>query len=177
MPDDSTRILTVLSPEDIAAIRSMHCSATMTIGRRRTRRQRPCPLMATREIDGKPYCAQHGPSKYRIDPFYETLGWRQLRQKTLERDGYVCQYCGAKATQADHVVPRKKGGADAMKNLVACCASCNKAAANNRFPTFAAKKAFVLANRPKRQKRPKPELDQWQHTLDRETNHNLEKCE
>lgn len=172
MPDDSTpTVHVVLKAEDIAAIRAMHCSATMTIGRRRTRRQKPCPLMATRLINDKPYCSQHGPSRYRIDPFYDTPGWRQLRQKVLERDGYECQYCGKKATQADHVVPRKKGGADAMKNLVACCPACNKAAANTKFGSFAEKKAYVLSHRKRQQPRPKPELDQWQRDLTR-----LEPC-
>lgn len=179
MPADSTpKIITVLSADDIAAIRSGHCSAMMTIGRKRNRRQKPCPLMATREINGKLYCAHHGPSRYRIDPFYDTPGWRQLRQRVLERDQYECQYCGAKATQADHVIPRKKGGADAMKNLVACCPSCNKTAANTRFPSFEEKKRYVIANRKPGPKRPKPELDQWQRDLtrlDRENNHNLEK--
>jgi 5-methylcytosine-specific restriction endonuclease McrA len=133
-------------------------------------KHQPCPLAATRYINGKPYCEHHAPSRYRIDPFYDTPGWRVLRQKVLERDHHECQYCGGRATQADHVIPRKKGGADAMKNLVACCASCNKAAGNTKFSSFDEKKRYVLANRKPRQKRPQPELDAWH----REIRHELE---
>lgn len=167
MPPKNSTTLS-LGESDIAAIKSMHCSAMMTIGRRRSRRQKPCPLMATREIAGKPYCQHHGPSRYRIDPFYDTPGWRHLRKKVLERDLHICQYCGNKATQADHVIPRKKGGPDALRNLVACCAPCNKAAGNTKFPTFLEKKYYVLKNRKPQPKRPTAELNQWQRDLDHE---------
>ena len=28
------------------------------------------------------------------------------RQNILERDNYICQYCGEHATQLDHIIPR-----------------------------------------------------------------------
>lgn len=43
----------------------------------------------------------------------------------LQRDGYICAYCGQDATQVDHVIPRKAGGTHDLDNLVACCAPCN----------------------------------------------------
>lgn len=88
-----------------------------------------------------------GPSDYTMDSYYESAAWRDLRQATLRRDGHACQYCGAVAHQADHVVPRRRGGADALDNLVACCHICNKTAGNHLFISFAAKKAWVLAQR------------------------------
>jgi len=47
----------------------------------------------------------------------------------LERDKYVCQYCGPtgpKATTIDHVLPRSRGGTSSPNNLVACCFKCNQ---------------------------------------------------
>jgi 5-methylcytosine-specific restriction endonuclease McrA len=54
-----------------------------------------------------------------------TGAWKRLSAAVLNRDNYVCRYCGGRATTADHVVPKSKGGSDAMSNLVAACRSCN----------------------------------------------------
>lgn len=50
---------------------------------------------------------------------------RQRRDRVLERDGYICRYCGEPATIADHVVPLSKGGLDIQENMVAACFDCN----------------------------------------------------
>jgi 5-methylcytosine-specific restriction endonuclease McrA len=42
------------------------------------------------------------------------------------RDGFCCQYCGAKGDLTfDHVVPRSRGGITSWENVVAACAQCN----------------------------------------------------
>jgi len=42
------------------------------------------------------------------------------------RDGFECQYCGAKGELTfDHVIPRSKGGITSWENGVAACALCN----------------------------------------------------
>lgn len=51
--------------------------------------------------------------------------WQALRRAVLERDNFTCVYDGAVATEADHIVPRSKGGEDSMENLVASCKPCN----------------------------------------------------
>lgn len=51
--------------------------------------------------------------------------WEALRKAVLERDGYICQHCGAEATDADHLIPKAMGGTDVMENLVASCKPCN----------------------------------------------------
>jgi 5-methylcytosine-specific restriction endonuclease McrA len=51
--------------------------------------------------------------------------WRRRRRAVLERDAYTCHWCGAPATQADHLVEKIRGGTDALANLVASCAPCN----------------------------------------------------
>ena len=54
-----------------------------------------------------------------------TQRWKNQRLRVLQRDGYVCQYCGGEATQVDHVIARAMGGGHDLDNLVACCALCN----------------------------------------------------
>ena len=42
------------------------------------------------------------------------------------RDGFMCQYCGAKGDLTfDHVVPRARGGVTSWENVVAACSPCN----------------------------------------------------
>lgn len=79
----------------------------------------------------------------RIPAYYRSEAWRKLRNAVLMRDGCACRYCGAEARMADHVVPRRRGGADALDNLVACCAPCNKAAGNLLFPSLDAKRDHI----------------------------------
>lgn len=50
---------------------------------------------------------------------------RRARLIVLERDGYVCHWCGAHATEADHLIPRCKGGTSDPSNMVAACRRCN----------------------------------------------------
>jgi 5-methylcytosine-specific restriction endonuclease McrA len=72
---------------------------------------------------------------------------KAVRLAVLERDGYVCRYCGADLprnredsefvkmwgrmtstrTHVDHIVPRVHGGSDDPSNLVAACRGCNLA--------------------------------------------------
>jgi 5-methylcytosine-specific restriction endonuclease McrA len=56
------------------------------------------------------------------------LGWkhREWAKQILIRDNYVCQYCGAPATSADHVLPRKTHPhlAFDLDNGKACCKTC-----------------------------------------------------
>ena len=51
--------------------------------------------------------------------------WRFMRNLALERDNYVCVYCGQHADTVDHIVARSKGGQDNLDNLVAACRRCN----------------------------------------------------
>jgi 5-methylcytosine-specific restriction endonuclease McrA len=49
------------------------------------------------------------------------------RRAVFARDGWQCQYCGAKANlTVDHVIPRSKGGTSTWENIVASCAPCNR---------------------------------------------------
>lgn len=69
--------------------------------------------------------------------------WDALRLRVLNRDGWICAYCG-KALEgsdatADHVIPKDAGGEDDEANLVAACRSCNGTKTNKvlvRMPWF-----------------------------------------
>jgi 5-methylcytosine-specific restriction endonuclease McrA len=59
------------------------------------------------------------------DPFYLSKEWKALRLAVLRRDGFACVFCGARASIADHIVSRRAGGEDAMRNLRSLCPSCD----------------------------------------------------
>ena len=72
-------------------------------------------LMQDAEISGAEY--QQG----------ELAGW-QLRSYIFHRDGHRCAYCGktrAERYELDHIVPRSRGGANRVSNLVVSCHECN----------------------------------------------------
>lgn len=57
--------------------------------------------------------------------------WRKLREHVLARDRGLCVACYrrgilAKATDVDHIVPKFRGGTDAMSNLQSLCRDCHK---------------------------------------------------
>jgi 5-methylcytosine-specific restriction endonuclease McrA len=51
--------------------------------------------------------------------------WRELRRQILTANP-LCVYCGAPASELDHVVPLSMGGDPfALENLVSSCKRCN----------------------------------------------------
>ena len=56
-------------------------------------------------------------------------GWHSLVGAVIERDGFVCTYCGknlAKGRYAvDHIVPLGRGGTNDLNNLTMACIGCN----------------------------------------------------
>jgi 5-methylcytosine-specific restriction endonuclease McrA len=77
-------------------------------------------------------------------------------RKILERDDYVCRYCGldgrasfenALAMRVDFVIPRARKGKKDPGNLVACCTPCNTIKGTRVYASFDEAKAFVLARR------------------------------
>lgn len=53
-----------------------------------------------------------------------------LRYAALRRENWICRYCGARATEVDHVLPRAQGGPTALWNLAASCQHCNRQKGN-----------------------------------------------
>lgn len=54
--------------------------------------------------------------------------WYKIINIVFKRDGYTCQYCGAKGKklEADHIIPFSKGGSDSLQNLTTSCQRCNR---------------------------------------------------
>lgn len=61
---------------------------------------------------------------------------KELRNFIFSRSGGKCVYCGAKATEIDHVIPKAKGGTNSSYNLVASCRACNKKKSNKTLKEF-----------------------------------------
>jgi 5-methylcytosine-specific restriction endonuclease McrA len=58
---------------------------------------------------------------------HDTHRRKITRRAVFARDGWECQYCGARSNlTVDHVVPRSKGGVTDWENIVASCAPCNR---------------------------------------------------
>lgn len=76
--------------------------------------------------------------------------------KILERDNYVCQYCGldgrtsfenALVMRVDFVIPRAHKGKKEASNLVACCTPCNTIKGTRVYASFDEAKKYILERR------------------------------
>ena len=65
-----------------------------------------------------------------------TLYQKELRSFIFSRSDGKCVYCGAKADEIDHVIPRSNGGTNSTYNLVAACRSCNEKKSNLSLKAF-----------------------------------------
>jgi hypothetical protein len=85
------------------------------------------------------------------------------RVKALERDKYLCVYCGTNATTVDHIIPWVYSRNAKLENLVAACSPCNTIASSFIFPTIQEKQKYILTERLKREKN-----FNWPEVLDAE---------
>jgi HNH endonuclease len=57
---------------------------------------------------------------------YDAADWQRVRKIVLERDGYICKWCGRPGNVVDHLIPVSKGGpSDDPDLLVTSCRPCN----------------------------------------------------
>jgi 5-methylcytosine-specific restriction endonuclease McrA len=77
-------------------------------------------------------------------------------RKILERDDYVCRYCGldgrasfenALIMRVDFIVPRARKGKKKPENLVACCTPCNTIKGTKLYASLEDAKKHVLQQR------------------------------
>ena len=71
-------------------------------------------------------------SNYQQGPLYQN----KLRSFIFSRSNGKCVYCGAQATDIDHVIPRANGGTNSTYNLVASCRACNEKKSNLTLKEF-----------------------------------------
>lgn len=88
--------------------------------------------------------------------FVDSPVTREEGKKILERDDFVCRYCGldgrasfenALVMRVDFVLPRARKGKKDPNNLVACCTPCNTIKGTRVYANFDEAKAFVLKQR------------------------------
>lgn len=68
------------------------------------------------------------PSVIRLREYVKVPRRRRVspsRRAVFLRDDHTCQYCGRRAENIDHVIPRSKGGPHVWENVVASCRHCN----------------------------------------------------
>lgn len=64
----------------------------------------------------------------RIKNYISRDDWHKLRMECLKRDKFTCQRCektSRQGMQAHHIVPRDRGGADDIHNLITLCNKCH----------------------------------------------------
>lgn len=70
------------------------------------------------------------------------------RRNIMRRDGFRCQYCGAKTKELtiDHIIPKSRGGFDSWDNLVTACKVCN----NKKGSRTPEESGLALIKKPRR---------------------------
>ena len=69
---------------------------------------------------------------YQQGPLYDT----NLRDFIFSKTKGRCSYCGAKAEEIDHIIPKSKGGSNSTFNLTPACRSCNEKKLNLSLKEF-----------------------------------------
>jgi 5-methylcytosine-specific restriction endonuclease McrA len=74
-------------------------------------------------------CPTHGGRRPEQLGYYSTKEWRRLRTAQLQREPWCRAHLMrgevVAAVVADHVIPRRRGGADDLSNLQSLCRSCD----------------------------------------------------
>ena len=71
-------------------------------------------------------------TNYQQGPLFQ----KELRSFIFGRSDGKCVYCGAMATEIDHIIPRAKGGTNSVYNLAASCRTCNQMKSNLTLKDF-----------------------------------------
>jgi len=104
------------------------------------------------EVVHTPHDALPLPAVVRLRQYLKVFsrGVSFTRRNVLLRDGFECQYCGARPgvgeLTLDHVLPRSRGGLLTWDNVVAACKPCNRRK-GSRTPHEA---KMVLRRRPEK---------------------------
>lgn len=92
-----------------------------------------------------------------IDPLDDVLA---ARMAILNRDHFICQYCGETGSTYDHILPQSRGGENTWLNLVAACTTCNGLKAD-RTPEEAGMKLIREPFVPEHNRYAKEQKDVW----------------
>lgn len=93
-------------------------------------------------VTGKPKC-RHDDAPVAI-----------TREKIFRRDRNTCAYCGqvleSRHLEAEHIIPKSRGGEWSWMNLVASCSECNQVKKRDRTPAEAGMPLLYLPYAPSR---------------------------
>jgi 5-methylcytosine-specific restriction protein A len=92
-------------------------------------RVRACIICGKPSVPGRSRCEIHGGKAWkRTDPASKHRygkDWQARRARVL-REEPNCRLCGARTSEADHIVAHADGGTDARSNLRGLCGDCHK---------------------------------------------------
>lgn len=75
--------------------------------------------------------------KNELEKKYESILYEsKIRQAVLQRDNYVCQFCGKKGDSSlhiHHILKKNNGGTNHLDNLITTCPSCHKQADTKNY--------------------------------------------
>ena len=82
--------------------------------------------------------AQMSSDDYLIGTDYQqgNLYNKNLREFIFSKTKGRCSYCGRKAEEIDHIIPRSNGGTNSANNLTPACRSCNEKKSNLSLKEF-----------------------------------------
>ena len=82
--------------------------------------------------------AQMSSDSYLIGTDYQqgNLYNKNLREFIFSKTKGRCSYCGGKAEEIDHIIPRSNGGTNSTYNLTPACRSCNEKKSNLSLKEF-----------------------------------------
>ena len=63
---------------------------------------------------------------YGVDYQQGALYQTELKSYLFKKHNGRCVYCGSKAAEIEHVIPKSEGGTDSVHNLVIACRKCNE---------------------------------------------------
>lgn len=117
-----------------------YCLTHTEIGLMPSAIKRPCTHPGCNELTTEGRCARHKKQeqqtydRYQRDPeakrFYNSGHWKALSSACKQRAKGLCEACFAigaltAGNQADHIVPRSRGGKDELDNLQWLCIDCH----------------------------------------------------
>jgi len=74
---------------------------------------------------GKYHWRWRGGEKANVSHHWNSSKWIKIRNRILERDNNICQYCGGKGCEVHHKIPYRICRHDNEENLVTVCRPCH----------------------------------------------------
>lgn len=115
------------------------------------RLRRLCPLSAlSYELVRFDTQALQDPEIAGVQYQHGTLFGIEVREYLLLKWGYRCVYCGKTGVpfEAEHIVPRSRGGTNRITNLTLACHACNQTKGNQTAEEFGYPQIQAQAHRP-----------------------------